>query len=264
MLRYRLLQFTFLLILLAILVGYFTNQVSLWFIVPLALTYLGLVVWSSFDLRLQTFIPVVFKGKETGNHLALTFDDGPTEFTSQILELLQKHNVKATFFLIGKQIEKYPEIAQNILKNGHTVGNHTYSHTNKMGFLSKNEVLAEITQNQNTIKKHLKVTPKWFRPPFGVTNPSISKAIKTSNLACIGWSIRSLDTISKSPDEIVKRVMRKLKPNGIILLHDTSSNSVIALEQLLVEIKKQQFTIVPLQELIHESAYQNEKNTSTN
>lgn len=227
--------------------------------VILLIGLIGMTAWGSFDLRLQFFSPVIFKGKITGNNIALTFDDGPSTYTLQVLDLLQKHNFKATFFCIGNQIQKHPEIALEILKQGHSIGNHTLTHTSKMGFLPYKEIKKEICENTRIIESVLKVTPQWFRPPFGVTNPTIAKVIKEEKLTCIGWNIRSLDTVSKSSEEIVHRVKRKLKPNGIILMHDTSQISVNALEQLLLEIKKQQFTVVPLQELILELPYKNEK-----
>ncbi|UYW00991.1 polysaccharide deacetylase family protein [Flavobacterium agricola] len=219
---------------------------------------LGLLAWASFDMRLQFFLPARYKGNYKNKTISLTFDDGPTPFTLQVLNILAKHNCKATFFCIGKQIEQYPEIAKQIVKQGHILANHTYSHTAKMGFLSTQNVYNEIHSNQQVIINQIGVKPNWFRPPFGVTNPAIAKAIKKNKLVCIGWNIRSLDTISKTSEEVFNRVKRKLKPGGIILLHDTSNQTVEALEQLLLEIKKQQLTVVPLNELLDLDAYKNE------
>lgn len=239
--------------------GYLLNINALYVIFVWVLFFVFIVSWASFDMRLQFFIPVFFKGNLQGKKLALTFDDGPTLFTPYILNLLEQYNCKATFFCIGQQIEKYPDIAKQIVNQGHIIANHTYTHTNKMGFLSSAEVLIEIEKNQKLIQQTVQIIPQWFRPPFGVTNPSITKAIQQCNLICIGWNIRSLDTVSKTADEIFKRVKRKLKPNGIILLHDTNEKTVVALEQLLVELKKQHYTVVPLNELIAQNAYSNEK-----
>ena len=221
--------------------------------------FIATTAWGSFDLRLQFFSPVIFKGKTSDAKLALTFDDGPTPYTLQVLDILKKHNFKATFFCIGNQVQKHPEIALEILKQGHTIGNHTLTHTSKMGFLPYKEIKKEISENSKILQSVLNINPQWFRPPFGVTNPTIAKVIKEEDLTCIGWNIRSLDTVSKSSEEIVERVKRKLKPNGIVLMHDTSQLSVSALEQLLLEIKKQEFAVVPLQELILELPYKDEK-----
>jgi len=262
--KYLVFKLLWALIFVFLIVGYLFDKISLFVIFWALLVCLGLLSWASFDMRLQLFTPVFFKGKQGNiNNLALTFDDGPTLFTPKILDLLEKSNCKATFFCIGQQIEKYPEIAKQIIASGHIIANHTYTHTTKMGFLSVEEVVQEIDKNQKLIKNLLNISPQWFRPPFGVTNPAIAKAITQNKMLCIGWNIRSLDTISKSAAEIFNRIQPKLKTNGIILLHDTSEKTVQALEQLLVEIKKQQFTVVPLDELIAEKAYKNEKNNFT-
>jgi peptidoglycan-N-acetylglucosamine deacetylase len=240
--------------------GYLLNKNALYVIFIWLFVFVCMVSWASFDMRLQFFIPAFFKGNLQGKNIALTFDDGPTLYTPQVLDLLEKYNYKATFFCIGQQIQQHPNIAKQILSKGHSIANHTYTHTNKMGFLSVNEVISEIEQNQQIIQQTLQITPQWFRPPFGVTNPSIAKAIQQTNLKCIGWNIRSLDTVIQSPTKIVNRLKRKLKPNGIVLMHDTSEKSVIALEQLLKEIKLQQYTVVPLSDLLVQQPYSNEKN----
>lgn len=259
--RYTIFRLFWIFIFLLLCLGYLLNLNGLAVIFIWLLVFIGIVSWASFDMRLQFFVPAIFKGNLAGNKIALTFDDGPTPFTLEIIDLLDKYQYKATFFCIGKQIQQYPDIAKKIIEKGHILANHTFTHSPKMGFLSANAVIDEIEKNQKLINQTLQITPQWFRPPFGVTNPAIAKAICQSNLSCIGWSIRSLDTVSKTPNEVYNRVIRKLKPNGIVLMHDTSKKTVLALEQLLREVEQQQFTVVPLNVLIDLDPYNNEKNT---
>jgi peptidoglycan/xylan/chitin deacetylase (PgdA/CDA1 family) len=179
--------------------------------------------------------------------------------TKKILEVLQRHNVKATFFCIGNQIEKDPEILKRIVNEGHLVGNHSYSHSNYFGIFSTHKVIEELEKTRKII---LNVTGKntlYFRPPFGVTNPKIARAINATGYKTIGWNIRSLDTVIQSEDEIFKRVKSKIKPGGIILFHDTSLKTVSVLERLLLFLQEE-YKIVPIDYLLNESPYANETN----
>ena len=178
---------------------------------------------------------------------------------NKVLDVLLKYNVKATFFCIGNQIEKEPEILKRIISEGHIVGNHSYSHSNFFGIFSTQKVIDELHKTREII---LNITGKntlYFRPPFGVTNPRISRAIKATNYKAIGWNIRSLDTVIKSEEEIFKRVKNKIKPGGIILFHDTSLKTVSVLERLLLFLQEE-YEIVPIDYLLNESPYANETN----
>ncbi len=222
----------------------------------LVVFWLLLLVWGSFDIRLGYFTKTHFSNRnEKELKVAITFDDGPTEFTCQALELLKKYNVKATFFCIGKQIEKHPDIFQRIIEDGHLVGNHSYSHPKKFGFLSTQEVVDEIQKNDQVIVEMVGKKVAFFRPPFGVTNPSIHRAIQRTGHQVIGWSIRSLDTAKEDELKIVKRVERKMHPGGVILLHDTSQKSIHALEKILKVILEKKYTVIPLDKLLDLQAY---------
>jgi len=170
--------------------------------------------------------------------IALTFDDGPHEMSLLVLELLKKYNVKATFFCIGKNIELHPEILKKVIAEGHTVGNHTYSHSPFFDFYRKNKVIAEIKRTDDLITSVSGEKPVLFRPPYGVTNPSIRRALAVTNHKTIGWNIRSLDGISEKRNFLLNRIIKRIKPGGIVLLHDTSLQTVNVLEQLLSFLQK--------------------------
>jgi peptidoglycan/xylan/chitin deacetylase (PgdA/CDA1 family) len=174
--------------------------------------------------------------------VGLTFDDGPTEFTPRFLDLLKEHQVKATFFCIGKQIEKYPETFQRIIAEGHTIGNHTLSHSHSTGFLSASKMTAEI-ENCDTIMKNVgNIKTNLYRPPFGVTNPNIAKAIKRTHKTSIGWNVRSLDTIIDDEKKIYNRITKSLRKGSIILLHDTSEKTYRVLADLLVFLADKKYS----------------------
>ncbi len=192
---------------------------------------------------------------ETNGRVALTFDDGPVENTVKILEVLEKYDVKASFFCIGKNIEKHPEIFKMILEQGHFVGNHTYSHTRKMGFLSTEKIIKEIETCEEVCQRVGGVKPSTFRPPFGIINPKIQMALKKTGHKVIGWNVRSYDAIIHSENMILKRIIKKVKPGDVILLHDTRQNSIEILEQLLLFLKSNNYHPVRVDNLFKIDAY---------
>ncbi|MCD4793433.1 MAG: polysaccharide deacetylase family protein [Bacteroidales bacterium] len=169
---------------------------------------------------------------EDKSKIHLTFDDGPDPNTTpKILKVLKKYNKKATFFCIGEKIEKHPEILKQIAEQGHEIGNHSYSHSYYFDFFRTSKVIKELDKTNKLIKKISGKDCIIFRPPFGVTNPNIAKAVKKLNLETIGWSIRSLDTV-KDKKTVLKR-LEKAKPGNIVLFHDTKTNTVEILEEFL-------------------------------
>lgn len=224
----------------------------------ISLIWIGLTVWGSFDIRLSYFTKTYnYKPNCQERKIALTFDDGPHEMTERVLDLLHKHQVKATFFCIGKHIENNPEIVKKIVAQGHLVGNHSYSHATTFGFFSSEKVKQEIEKTQSIIEKISAKKMRLFRPPFGVTNPMISKAVLQTKHQVIGWNIRSLDTVYENENTIFERIKTKIAPGAIVLLHDTSQKSVNVLEQLLLFLKSENYKVVPVDELLTISAYEN-------
>lgn len=194
--------------------------------------------------------------KPSGKQIALTFDDGPTPYTEKVLDVLARYHIKVTFFCIGSQIEIYPHIFKRILNEGHTVGNHTYSHSHKMGFFSKQKITAEVVSTDALIEKYTFKKPLLFRPPFGVTTPNLASVVKQTRHYVIGWNIRSLDAVIEDEAKIYNRITSRLSPGSIILLHDTSQKTVNVLEQLLVLLQQQNYEAVTVNELLNIPAYE--------
>ena len=136
------------------------------------------------------------------------------------MDLLRDQNVKAAFFCIGKRIEAHPEVAARIAREGHLLGNHSWSHSNLTNLFAFGRLREEMVRTQSAIEQSTGARPAWFRPPMGLSNPLIFKAARSLDLEVVGWTVRGLDTQTRSPEKIVNRIVRGLKPGAIILLHD--------------------------------------------
>jgi len=189
--------------------------------------------------------------------VSLTFDDGPDKIiTPLVLDILKEYDIKATFFLIGKKAEKHPYLVKQIVEEGHIIANHTYSHSGFFPLSNKKRVKEEIKDCNVVIKNAIGRKSKLFRPPFGVTNPIIAKVVKEKELKAIGWSIRSLDTMNKSRESINKKVISKLHPGAIILLHDSCRDADVLLKQLILSILEKGYKILPLDEMLNIEVYE--------
>lgn len=222
------------------------------FYVLIGLIWLIFTVIGSFHIKWNYHLNAKHSQASSTHEIALTFDDGPDEnSTAQILSLLKEYNVKATFFCIGKQIAKHPELLRSIDKAGHEIGNHSYSHANGFGFFSSRKVKDELINTNeliNRVQENRKIT---FRPPFGVTNPAIRKAVKHLEMDVVGWSLRSYDTLQRPPEKIFKRITKRLKPGDIVLLHDTHENTVTLLRLLLEYCQDKGLKSVTTSELLN-------------
>lgn len=219
--------------------------------------FLFAILLGSFNIRLNYFLKNNNNTTRIKNKVvAITFDDGPhPENTPQILALLKKHNATAAFFCIGKHLEQHPLLLQDIVNQGHIVGNHTYTHSPYFGFFTSKKVSQEILKTNELIQKIIGKKLAFFRPPYGVTNPAIAKALKKTGLHSIGWNIRSLDTIIKDETAILKRITRRIAPGSVILLHENQPRSILVLEQLLIFMQKNGYKTVSLEVLFNKKPY---------
>jgi peptidoglycan/xylan/chitin deacetylase (PgdA/CDA1 family) len=198
----------------------------------------------------------ICRDSNSQKRVALTFDDGPDpKSTPQLLELLRERKIPATFFCIGKRVEANPEIAAQIRREGHLLENHSYAHSYFTNFYSAGRLKTELELAQAAIKKAAGVTPNYFRPPVGLSNPNTFRVAKKLNLQVIGWSVRSLDTFIREPEKIVARVKRGLHPGAIILLHDgniPAEKLLATVKSLLDTLQKLGYEVVRLDELLNE------------
>ena len=189
----------------------------------------------------QFFMPVTCQLPNTEQGIFLSFDDGPHAKTTLVLNLLKQYEAKGNFFCIGKHLEENPGLAQLLVDQGHFVGNHSYSHTSTFALQSKNRILEELQKTNVLIEKHTGVPNRFFRPPFGVMNPTIVKAVNELNMKVVGWSIRSFDTTDREGRKALNKIKKNLKSGDIVLLHDHSPQILYILEELLEFLKDHQF-----------------------
>jgi len=248
--------FVFLLLLLVLLKLY--TAINIWWFVLIILIWMGINAFGSARISSNYHVKAFCNNpSETEKKIALTFDDGPSTYTLEVLELLKKYNAKATFFCIGKNIEAHPEILQKVIDEGHLVGNHSYSHSTFFDFYTANQITEELQKTNKLLEKFTSKKINFFRPPYGVTTPSIRRALKITGHKVIGWNIRSLDGGTTNQELILNRIKKRVSPGGIVLLHDTGSHSVSVLEQFLQFLQQNQYEVISVEELLNLKAYEN-------
>jgi peptidoglycan/xylan/chitin deacetylase (PgdA/CDA1 family) len=152
--------------------------------------------------------------------LALTYDDGPSDpHTLRLLDVLARHGARATFFLIGRFVEQRPDIVREIVKQGHAIGNHTFSHAHLI-FTSDTETLTQLKRCQQAIEDAMGRSPKLFRPPFGGRRPGTLQVVRSLGLEPIMWNIAGYDWNGAPAEKIVRRISRRIRGGDVILLHD--------------------------------------------
>ena len=177
--------------------------------------------------------------------VALTFDDGPSRYTKDIIDTLKSNNVNATFFVLGNKIEIYKDIISESIKNGNEIGNHSYNHK-WLSKLSTNELLDQINKTQDILKETVNYTPTCFRPTYGSVNNKIRKSI---NLSITLWTIDTKDWKINSVARIVERAIKDIEDGDIILMHDIFQRSSEALKKIIPKLKEQGYQFVTISEL---------------
>lgn len=181
--------------------------------------------------------------------VALTFDDGPDpNYTEKLLDGLKERDVKATFFLLGKQVDQYPDIVKRMYKEGHTIGNHSYDHVN-LATLSATDAKNQISKTNEAIYKITGEYPQYLRPPFGnePQNEDVAKDMIT-----VLWDVDPLDWCCGSSTNVANKVEKSVKEGDIILLHDASKSSVEAALQIVDELTDKGYEFVTVDKLIFE------------
>ncbi len=209
--------------------------------------------------RFQSTLPSQFKGimlrqatlDPQHKAIALTFDDGPwPKTTTQILDILKKNNIKATFFWVGRYLKTYPELGKQVVAAGHAIGNHTWNHQ----YIKYNEEGAarEIDRTSSLIEEVTGVKTAMFRPPGGILNNGLAAYAQKKNYAVIMWSADSLDWRTAT-ESLIENVMRQANSGGIVLMHDGGGNrarTVEALPKIIARLRKEGYKFVTVPELL--------------
>lgn len=179
--------------------------------------------------------------------VAITFDDGPNnDYTRMLLSGLKERGVKATFFLLGKEVVKYPEIVAEIHADGHLIGTHSYEHVNLKN-LCDEAAIEQVDKTNEAIHAITGEYPEYIRPPFGSWKCNLDYETKMIEVL---WDIDPLDWKTNNSDVIAKRVTDKVTENDIILLHDASESSVLAAFKIIDQLEKEGYTFVTVDEIL--------------
>jgi len=191
------------------------------------------------------------------NKVALSFDAAwGNDDTQRILDILEKHNVKVTFFMTGEWVRKYPEDVKKIAAAGHDLGNHSENHK-QMTKLTKEQCKEEIMKAHNRVKELTGIEMELFRPPYGDYNNMVVGVARECGYYTIQWDVDSLDWKDYGVDSIVKKCTehKNLRKGSIILLHNGAKYTPDALERIILGLKEKGFELVPISQLIHRGEY---------
>ncbi len=233
----------------------------LWIMPTLAIVPLGLFILlclvAPFLTRAGFFLPVISRRNSGRNVAALTFDDGPDpEVTPLLLEVLRRHGVQATFFVVGVKVERNPELIREILSRGHTLGNHSCHHDPFLMLRSRTRLKEEIAHTQDLLAKFF-VRPLTFRPPVGITNPRLAVVLRELGMYCVTFSCRAFDRGNRRIEGLATTILKKVRPGAIILLHDVTPSGgrgiaqwLAEMEQIFSGLKTKGYEIIRLSELM--------------
>lgn len=224
----------------------YRSVLSLGIVLFLLLNLLSLAAYAN------RYSDVVYCKKNSQMKIALTFDDGPHPiYTREILDILREYGIRATFFVIGQNVELYPELVEQELAEGHEVGNHTYSHCH-FSETSSEQIIREIEACERSVYQLCEYRTKLFRPPEGVLPEAIHDYARDADYTVVLWSIDTYDWAHNPVDQIMKNIRRNADPGDIILMHDGVNESLTpdALRQLIPYLLDEGYSFVTVSELI--------------
>lgn len=197
---------------------------DLWLALLCIHVYVALILAGVLVLRLRMFADAVIRGPRDASGVVLTFDDGPhPEHTSKILDLLDAHDAKATFFVIGRKVRRHPEVVREIVRRGHEVGVHGFAHDRLFSLRGPGRVRDDLVQAIAAIEEVTGTRPHLFRPPIGHTNPTIARVAEELDLTIVGWSVAAYDGLARAvPARVAARVTARIDDGDIVLLHDAA------------------------------------------
>jgi len=247
--------FFFIILLLMNVIMFAGIPVHFGFYLLLIILYITVSVTASFFICSGFHMKALCRRSTDLKVIALTFDDGPHEInTPQILDIL-KDRAKATFFCIGSKMKNNEHLLKRIDSEGHLIGTHSFSHSNWFDLYSSSRMKHELLKSEEMLTGITGRRPRLFRPPYGVINPMLKKALASFSYHIIGYSNRSLDTMFQNENRVLERLIRKLKPGDIVLLHETVSFAPSLLKKFLYHLSEKGFIVIGLDELLNIRPY---------
>jgi peptidoglycan/xylan/chitin deacetylase (PgdA/CDA1 family) len=212
--------------------------------------------YATYGVRSQWLGPTDWRGRTDVGAVALTFDDGPSDDTQRVLDVLAERAIKATFFVVGRFVEERPAIARRIVSDGHGIGNHSYSHPIYL-YRSAREIYRQLARTQAIVADATGVTPVLSRPPCGVRTPAYFKACRELGLRTIQWTVAGFDWRPWPSERIASTVLAGCAPGAIVLLHDGDGfgtshrqQTVAAIGPIVEGAANKNLRIAPLQRLL--------------
>lgn len=205
----------------------------------------ALVLYPTLRPNVQWLGPVITRFASTEKEVWLTVDDGPTADTIEVLDLFDSRSVKATFFLKGMLAEQRPEMVREMLRRGHMVANHSYSHpSGTFWCLPPARIAVQIQRCNDVLRDITGTAPALFRAPVGTKNPAVHPALSRLGMTLVGWSARAFDTKTHDPERVVRRIMPDIDPGAIILLHQGRRASLQMLSRVIDEVQRAGYRFV--------------------
>lgn len=220
------------------------NRAPLAGIAILALSH-ALVLIPTLTPNVQWLGPVITRFQTTRREVWLTIDDGPTEDTPALLDLLAGYGIRATFFLVGTGIERRPDLVRLIREHGHAIENHSYSHpSGSFWCLSRARIASEIDRCNRALGEITSIVPRLFRAPVGMKNPFVHPLLRSRDMILIGWSARGFDGLSADPQRVAQRIVRKLDAGTIVVVHQGRPASLATIRQVIEAITARGYSFV--------------------
>jgi len=256
MLTYRNTNIVFGIALVSLLLYDRSHVVGWYWYLLLVFVYSLILFYGSYFVHSNFYYKVICNAATDQKLVAISFDDGPlSPQTVKILQILKEQEVPGCFFCIGKRVAAEPEILRQIMDDGHIVGNHSDSHAPLFDLYSTRKMTSDLQQMNERVRLVTGVVPRLFRPPYGVTNPMVRKSALAAGMISVGWNIRSLDTVAKDPEALKQRVLSRLKPGAILLLHDHCQVTQDMLPSLILEVRAKGYEWVRLDKLLNLEPY---------
>jgi peptidoglycan-N-acetylglucosamine deacetylase len=234
----------------------FFRPVPIWLFIGIVIAAAALMVYGSISVQAGFYLKSVCTGNTGEPAIAISFDDGPDEkITPAVLDILKKHNVKAAFFVMGSKAARYPEIIRRIDAEGHIIGGHSFSHHFFFDLFGAAKMKKELKTTEDMLRQITGKKTRFFRPPYGVTNPALAKAVKAMNYLSIGWSLKSKDTVIHDEKAVIDRLRNKLRRGDIVLFHDNRPTVLNVLDAFITHVEDRQYRIDRLDKLIKSEAY---------
>lgn len=215
------------------------------------------VYYAAYGVRSQWLGHTDWRGRTDVPEVALTFDDGPSDDTERLLDVLGERGVRATFFVVGRSVERRPALARRIVSEGHDLGNHSYSHPIYL-YHSGRETHRQLARTQAIVADATGVTPVLSRPPCGVRTPAYFRACRALGLRTIQWTVAGFDWLARPPERIASTVLAGCAPGAIVLLHDgdgfgtTDRRATVAAVGPIIEgVARKHLRVAPLRRLLN-------------